>query len=57
MWEADCDDDCGVDCEAHNDERATPLALTAGMTLLRKGGIANVMVSDGVRIRELHSSR
>ena len=26
------DDDCGVGCEAHDDERATPLALSAGMT-------------------------
>ncbi len=59
--EADCDDDCGVDCEAHDDERATPLALSAGMTLLSKDGIANVMVSGSVTtasgIRELNSSR
>ncbi len=57
MWEADCDNDCSIDCEAHDDKRATPLALTAEMTLLRKGGIANVMVLDGVRICELNSLR
>ena len=60
-WEADCDDDCGIDCEAHDDERATPLALSAGMTLPRKDGIANVMVSGSVTtasgIRELNSLR
>ncbi len=55
--EADCDDDCDVDCKAHDDERATPLALSASMMLPRKGGIANVMVLDGVRIRELTSSQ
>ena len=59
--ESDCDDDCGIDCEAHDDERATPLALSAGMTLPSKDGIANVMVSGSVTtasgIRELNSSR
>ena len=59
--EADCDDDRGIDCEAHDDERATPLALSAGMTLPRKDGITNVMVSGSVmmvlEIRKLNLSQ
>jgi hypothetical protein len=53
--------DCNVDCKAHDDERATRPALTASMTLPRKGRIANVMVSGSVTtasgIRELNSLR
>jgi len=59
--EADCDNDCGIDCKAHDDECATPLALSAGMTFPRKDRIANVMVSGRVTtvsgIRELNSSQ
>jgi hypothetical protein len=58
--EADCDSDCGIDCEAHDNKRATPLALSTGMTP-KKDGIANVMVSGSVTtalgIRELNLSR
>ena len=60
-WEADYDDDCGIDCEAHDDKRATPLALSAGMSLPRKDKIANVMVlgsgTTALGIRELNTSR